>query len=359
MGLPPIPTPDTLKGIDDLIRLGFEEFRELWFSRLLISTALVVAGLLFEAPEIWHESIEAIRELCHSCNPRRDIPAWMKLAGTLGWVLIVVGVTGEFVADSFVSKADGFVQKFDEILLADSQRKSGFASERAASAFERAAQTEREASQENERAAQALNAAEAARREAEGFKLQIAQANERASANEREAEHLRKDAEQERLERMRLEAAVAPRTLSLDQQRQIRDACLAFRGHNASVFSYATDGEGALLGGQIIAALAAAGINIADDRASAMSTGGFDLGIHVRGPPSEEQFMECLKQAFTSIGHLTVAPINDPVPRMGSGMFGGGQQFSSGTVFVNVIVGIKPVSVLLKADTKTSNAKAK
>jgi hypothetical protein len=129
----------------------------------------------------------------------------MKLVGTLGWVLIVVGVTGEFVADSFVSKADGFVQKFDEILLADAQRKTGLASERAAMAFERAAKTEREASQENERAAKAeqqateenahaakaLEAAEIARKNAEGYSLQIAQANERAAQAELETERLR------------------------------------------------------------------------------------------------------------------------------------------------------------------------
>jgi len=149
----------------------------------------------------------------------------MKLVGTLGWILIVVGVTGEFVADSFVSKADGFVQKFDEILLADAQRKTGFASERAASAFERAAKTEREASQENERAARAeqqaaeedaraakaLEAAEVARKNAEGFQLQIAQANERAaSANE--------TAERERFARLQLEARLADRTLTPLQQ---------------------------------------------------------------------------------------------------------------------------------------------
>ena len=136
-----------------------------------------------------------------SPQPNREISPWMKLAGTLGWVLIVVGVTGEFVADSFVSKADGFVQKFDEILLADAQRRTGAASERAARAFERAAQTEREASQENERAARAeqqateenahaakaLEAAEVARKNAEGFSLQIAQANERAANAEARA----------------------------------------------------------------------------------------------------------------------------------------------------------------------------
>src|ERR1019366_6374 len=141
MGIPPIPAPDTLKGVDDLIRSSFEAFREAWFTRLLVFTALVVVGLLFEAPEIWHETIQAVRELFRSCKPARHIPAWMKLAGTVGWMLIVIGVSGEFVAESFVSKADGFVQKFDEILLAETNRAAGTAkasAEGAAKAVERA-----------------------------------------------------------------------------------------------------------------------------------------------------------------------------------------------------------------------------
>ncbi len=250
MVLPPVPLPDTLKGVDDLIRSGFEEFRELWFTRLLVSTALVVGGLLFEAPEIWHESVEAIRVLCHSCKPKRDIPAWMKLVGTLGWVLIVVGVTGEFVADSFVSKADGFVQKFDEILLADAQRKTGFASERAASAFERAARTEREASQENERAAKAeqqaieenaraakaLEAAEVARKNAEGFQLQIAQANERAAnAEQRAAEAT-----------LELAKLKMPRSLSKEQQERIASKINPFAGTPFDLW-VTTDSESAVL----------------------------------------------------------------------------------------------------------------
>jgi hypothetical protein len=186
------------KNIDDLVRSDFESFRNIWFNRLLISTGIVAVGLLFELPEIWHESVSAV-------VPRHtqihEIAPWMKLLVSVGWLLIVIGVVGEFVADSFVSKADGIVTTFNEALLADAQRKTGLANERAASAFERAAQTEREASQENERAAmaeqqaqeeneraaKALGAAETARKEAEGFQLQIAQANERASSAEQRA----------------------------------------------------------------------------------------------------------------------------------------------------------------------------
>lgn len=197
--------PIVIKSLGDLVRSDFESFRNIWFNRLLISTAIVVIGLLFELPEIWHDSIHAIRDWRHRSTPTPEVSAWVKLLVSVGWFLIVVGVGGEFVADSFVSKADGIVQTFDETLIADAQRQTGLAGERAAGAFERAAQTEREASQENERAAnaekqaqqenaraaKALDAAETARKEAEGFQLQIAQANERAATAEQRANQAR------------------------------------------------------------------------------------------------------------------------------------------------------------------------
>jgi hypothetical protein len=57
MPLPPpsIPFPDTLKGVDELIRTDFEAFRLDWFSLLLAATLLVVIGLFMEGPELLHE----------------------------------------------------------------------------------------------------------------------------------------------------------------------------------------------------------------------------------------------------------------------------------------------------------------
>ena len=223
MPLPSVPMPDVLKGVDDLIRSNLEEFRQQWFVSLLIATGLVAIGLLLEAPEIWHETVKAVRKLLHSCAPETEAHPWTKLAGTLGWLLIVIGVTGEFVFDGVVSRADGFVQKFDEILLADAQHKS-------AGAYERAARTELEAAQENQRAANALRAAEAARREATGFQLRIAVANERAANAEKEAARLGKMAEDEKLARVKIEQRLAPRTLNSEQQERIRTKLSPFVG---------------------------------------------------------------------------------------------------------------------------------
>jgi len=152
-------------------------------------------------------------------------------------------------------------------------------------------------------------------------------------------------AESERLERIRLEAIVAPRSLSLNQQRLIASACGRFHGHGVLVSSYGMDGEGAALGGQIISVLQSAGITVADARASIMVTGGFEMGVHVRGPSVERDFVSSLGNALSSIGKLQVS-LNDPPPKVGGGMGGGGQSFPPGTVFVTVMVGIKPVPIL-------------
>jgi hypothetical protein len=216
---PPIPIPDALKGVDDLIHAGFDAYRNACFHWLLVATGFVVVGLVFEGPELWHEitSIVShwrfIRKFQFSL-PEQHIPDWAKLLAFVGWLLIVAGVAGEYVADSFVSKADGYVQTFDEILLTEARTRTAFASERASAAYERAAKTEKEATQENERAAKALQAAEIARKDAEGLQLQIAKANERAADADRIAES-------ERLVRVELEKQLQPRRLTGEQKKKL------------------------------------------------------------------------------------------------------------------------------------------
>jgi hypothetical protein len=112
--------------------------------------------------------------------------------------------------------------------------------------------------------------------------------------NEKEAARLGNLAEAERLERMKLEAAVVPRSLTLEQQKLIAAAVQTFRGHAVLVSSYALDGEGAALAGQIIAALQSGGVKVADNRSSILVTGGFEGGIHVRGPDTEQDFVSSL-----------------------------------------------------------------
>jgi len=251
MGLPPIPAPDTLR-IDDLIRSGFEAYRESWFNWLLVSTGLVVVGLLFEAPEIWHESVNAMMALLHSRRPERHASAWVKLAGTVGWILIVVGVSGEFVAESFVSRADGFVQKFDEILLAEAQTKAG-------------------------------------------------SANERAAKNELEAAGLRKEAEQ-------LRQQIQPRTISeADRQNianKLRQFAPSLKGRKVKIISQIGDGETMLFALELLDILQRAHIPFDPDGMGRTSwVGKVFMGARITGPPSDSAFVLQFARELIALGH--------------------------------------------------------
>lgn len=163
-------------------------------------------------------------------------------------------------------------------------------------------------------------------------------------------------AESERLERVKLEAIVAPRSLSLEQQRKMATSCSKFRGRRAIVTSYGLDLEGIALGGQIIAILKSAGVDVVDSRASIVEVGAFEIGVRVRGPASEQDFVSALGDALSSVGKLQVS-INDSSPSGGGAVmprqsgaggfiYGGGVAVPAGRPFVTVMVGIKPIPIL-------------
>ena len=76
-----------------------------------------------------------------------------------------------------------------------------------------------------------------------------------------------------------------------------------------------------------------------------MVTGGFESGVHVRGPNAERDFIAALSGALSAIGGLRTFA-NDAPPRTSMEMDGGGASFPVGTVFVSVMIGIKPVPIL-------------
>jgi hypothetical protein len=106
-------------------------------------------------------------------------PDWVKIVALLGWLFIVVGVAGEWITDALVSDADSNLQTFASINLAEAKKEAGYA-------IERAAVNELEAAKLRKGAAQ-----------------------------------LHKDAEKERLARVKIEASVAWRRLTEQQKRDI------------------------------------------------------------------------------------------------------------------------------------------
>jgi hypothetical protein len=267
---------------------------------LLVATVLVVLGLVLE---YFHQIPESIREY-------KTNRSWGPIFIILGGILITLGVAGELFVQHLASGKETALRKANDQLFA---------------------QLNSEAAQARKDAGDAIESA--------------AKADERASANEKESARLSKIAEAERLERIRLEAAVAPRGLTLDQQKRIADEVQKFRRHAVLVSSYGLDGEASELAAQVISSLRSVGITVADARASIVVNGGFETGVHVRGPDVERAFVIALGNALSVVGKLRVAT-NDPVPRTGGGIGGGGQGFTPGSVYVTVFVGVKPQPIL-------------
>jgi hypothetical protein len=144
-----------------------------------------------------------------------------------------------------------------------------------------------------------------------------AKANERAasaeqsaaSANERIAQANR-HAETERLERIKLEVLVAPRRLSVEQQRAIAKALDTSVGRKVMVKSYASDGEAAILGTQIVESLKAAKLDVLNNLMSQSSFGSVAFGVRVTG--NDKVLVGKLLSIFSAIGNLFV--LSEAVP---------------------------------------------
>jgi hypothetical protein len=283
-------------------------------SWLTFWTALVVVGL---AVEYWHELRDLLR-----IRPFD----WKKLQVLIGGILITVGVAGEL----FVQFR---AQRIETDLRTTSHKVEGLL---------------------NQEAEAARGEASSAKMTALQFQQAIAEANERAAS-------ATATAESEKLERVRLEAAVSPRTLGIDEQKEIAEALREFSGRTVTVSSYGMDGEGTALATEIIATLRSAGIGVDDYRASTIISGGFLTGVHVRGPAADTGFVTALGKELSSAGKLTVW-VNGPTLHgtglsgaaalSGSASISGGASVTTGPAPpgspVTIAVGLKPLPILPK-----------
>ena len=273
---------------------------EVW---LAVFTALVVVGL---ALEYRHE----IKEFWEHVRWPMAIFPWDRFMAISGGILVTIGVAGELGVQFKASRVESDLRinnhKIESLLTGETS--------------------------------DAIQKSEAAKADA-------AHAQERAGKLEKEAAALR-------LENTRLEAIIQPRSLSLENQGKIVNECSVFRGHAVMVKSYGMDGEAYELGAQIIAVLNSAKMYVADDRATSLSTGAFETGIHVRGKVTELDTASCLARALRTIGNLTVELNDEPPPFRGAGFGGGGQTFKPGVPFTTVMIGVKPLPTLTR--TKAS-----
>jgi hypothetical protein len=322
------PLPEIVKVLDAAIRRDSENLRNGYFFGLLLCTGMVFVGLVLEVGEISHDIVGFFKrhkiEWEYAATPalirrEREPSHRVKLWAAVGWLLIVIGVGGEGFFEGFVSWTDSILQAFNNVLLEAAQKEADDA---------------------------VLGAATA--------NIRVAETRQRAAKLEKEAGQLRKDTEELKSENLQLEAIVQPRSISLENQRRIVDACSEFKGHGAVVQSYGLDTEGFAVASQVIATLQAMKVIVADARASTMVMGSMETGIHVRtANVSEIPFASCVAGALNKIGKLTTTLNDPPLPVGGATLSAGGQSING--PHITVMVGTKPLPLLTnKKSTKSS-----
>lgn len=158
-----------------------------------------------------------------------------------------------------------------------------------------------------------------------------AQAHERAAA-------LEKETEKERLARVKLEAELAPRRLSANQQAAIAAALKPFANAFVILDSYGLDAESGVLGLQIQEAISKTPLRVHSTLMTRASGGSIALGVQVHG--SNQALVDALVKAFADAG--LVAAAGNPFP--GGGVSIGVAMPPPGPIDGNIFVGVKPIA---------------
>jgi len=107
-------------------RAELQRYRDGYFFWLSVSTFGVAVGLLLEGLEVLHEAYGAWRwkaiELRYWLSPpillrKYSTPDWMKKWAAVGWLLIALGVVGEFAFEALVHKYDSQLQTLNDSII--------------------------------------------------------------------------------------------------------------------------------------------------------------------------------------------------------------------------------------------------
>lgn len=317
----------------DPILVALHATRHKFFVRLIVATVLVMVGVILEGAEELPIPCPRLDTTYGTYTPRYRWIAWRRRIAKTGWLLIVLGVIGEGWYEIRVSNADRNLETYNNERLLAANKEAGDAKD-SANAARGSAKT-------------ALTVALRVRGIADEAQVKVEGVAKRA-------EQLRKAVEE-----------IGPRSLSLDQQRAIVKALRPFSGHpQVVVVSYGLDGEGAALATQLMQVIyLGTGTMPEDRRAGPVVAGGFETGVSIRGPESENAFMFALQQALTSAGNLKQVSVNG-LQRASGTVMATGTFMAAGSVMaggkgpltrppiptsgpVVIMVGIKPLPLLL------------
>jgi hypothetical protein len=140
--------------------------------------------------------------------------SWLDRGRTLSYLLVAVGVVGEFLVDRISSPLIKRRDAAQQAEIARFNREAEEARQASSGAMERIAEAQKETAR--------VSAAAAA-------------ANERAARLEKEAAELKKQAEEEHLARVKIEERLAPRTVSPAQAAKLMSDLSALRGKTVKI----------------------------------------------------------------------------------------------------------------------------
>jgi hypothetical protein len=180
-----IPLDFSSKSVEELDRLrdALLPVRIGYSHCLLITTIIVTIGVIFEIFEIGIDTRNNLRRLKGSEEiPERKLHSALKLLGTIGWLLIVFGLVGEYFAEADINSADSNIEAVNDSILEKTQS--------------------------------AANNAQVS-----AGKAETAASSAQGSANKAkaDAESADEEAEEERLKREKLEAELSWRELTPEQ----------------------------------------------------------------------------------------------------------------------------------------------
>lgn len=190
-----LPT-DLVATLDQCAATNLAAPRDHWFNLLAGFTTLVAAGLVFELPELRYELRLIAREWIPYFRYRiisythREHAA--KVLAFIGWVLIVVGVAGERIAEVKVKDFDVRIQECSDAKVTAATLQAGDAAASARTAHEEADAVKGIADEARADAKDALAKAQAAQRElahaeADAAKAQAAASNAFTTATDASA----------------------------------------------------------------------------------------------------------------------------------------------------------------------------
>jgi hypothetical protein len=289
-----------IRQIDDLTRADLVNLRDWYFFWLLVATGIVAFGILLEGPEVVFETIGLVRRIHRSEHER---PAWMVWLASVGWLFIVIGVTGEGVAEALVSKADALIQTFNDIVVTATQHEIVQAEELAGNAKTSSGEAANAAQRAVEAAKLAENIARSARQEADSFEKEISLARKQATEAESHLSEVLRRAEE-------IEQRIAWRTLTRGQQESIFKKMQPLGPQQLDIFMYPNDPEISQITEQIAECLPGWQFHVIQPLA-----GGFTPGIIIEFDPKDNLAMQRSKTLVSALLECKLA-VRGPIPSL-------------------------------------------